>query len=421
MRGPRESGQSHGMSEKQPSDGRSGRAPWSLALLGGVVVLGANLSLVGTTETTARGTAALPAAPAADQAAPHAAGSDLFGLVSVSRSGIAESDRPTCMGLLASPGGVGTDGDDVIIGTSSSDVIVAGPGNDIIYGRNGKDVICGGPGNDNLVGGRNPWDWSQARHGDRLAGGAGDDRLIDSWGFRDKLAGGFGNDRLVSRNGTEHELVGGPGADQLISRDVTDNIMLGGPGPDVLTALSGAGYSRYHSGGPGRDIIDVGPTGDILVGLTGDGDQLTVHGDAYVIPNYWDSPAGVEVDMAAGIVRHIGADPSDPPDIITFLQPVDVSWIVYGSTHDDRMTGSEGDDTFFGLRGNDMLVGYGGSDGLNGFQGDDVIYGGDGDDYSLAGDQGDDVIDGGDGDDSADGGKGNDTCVNVEQTRRCSP
>ena len=59
--------------------------------------------------------------------------------------------------------------------------------------------------------------------------------------------------------------------------------MIGRRGPDVLTALSGSGYSRYHSGGPGRDVIDLGPTGDVGVGLTGDGDQLRIHGDASVV------------------------------------------------------------------------------------------------------------------------------------------
>ncbi|MCW2738122.1 calcium-binding protein [Nocardioides sp.] len=408
------------MSTKRPSQRIGCYAVRSYCFLGSALVLAVALSRVETTKLAPGGAAEVPASHASVHAAPDPAISDPLTFAYVSLIKTAGTDRPTCIGLSASTGGVGTNGDDVIVGTSGRDVIVSGRGNDTIYGRNGKDVICGGPGNDKLVGGRNPWDWSLAKHGDRLAGGAGDDHLIDRWGFRDKLVGGSGNDRLVSSSGTEHKLLGGPGADRLISRDVVDNITIGGRGPDVVTALSGYGYSRYHAGGPGRDILDVGPTGDILVGLTGDGDRLTVHGDAYVVPNYWDSPVGVEVDMVAGTVRRIGGDPT-PADVITFAEPDDVSWILYGSTHDDRMVGGEGDDTFFGLRGDDVLIGYGGSDGLNGFQGADVIHGGDGNDYSLSGDQGDDVIDGGEGDDTADGGKGNDTCLNVEQTRRCSP
>ena len=407
------------MSTKRPTERTCGRAVRSYGVLGGMAVLGVTLSLAEPAEIAAGKTATLPASLASVHAALDPASTNPLTFV-IPGIETPQPDRPTCMGLSASPGGVGTNGDDVIMGTSRRDVIVSGPGNDTIYGRNGKDVVCGGSGNASRWG-RNPWDWSRGNHGDRLAGGTGDDRLIDRWGFRDKLIAGSGNDRLVSSEGTEHKLIGGPGADRLISRDVIDNITLGGRGPDVITALSGAGYSRYHAGGPGRDIIDVGPTGDILVGLTGDGDRLTVHGDAYVVPNYWGSPVGVEVDMAVGTVRPIGADPSHPPDVITFLEPDDVSWILYGSTHDDLMAGSEGDDAFFGLRGDDVLFGHGGRDGLSGFQGADVISGGDGDDYSLSGDQGEDVIDGGDGDDSGDGGKGSDTCINVEQARRCSP
>ena len=178
--------------------------------------------------------------------------------------------------------------------------------------------------------------------------------------------------------------------------------MLGGRGPDVLTALSGSGYSRYHSGGPGRDVIDVGPTGDVGVGLSGDGDLLRVHGDASVVLSFGGSPVGVEVDMTTGTARRVGAAPTDPGDVITFLSPEGDIWVLYGSTHGDRLSGTEGHDMFFALAGNDTLYGNGGDDSLSGFAGDDLI-------------------DGGDGDDNADGGAGNDTCINAEEMEKCSP
>lgn len=395
-------GQSRGMSTERRSDGTSSGRTRSLGLVSGAVMLGATLSVLGTGQLSAAGTTERPAPDMSGQ--PPLPTPDLhpLGLVHLSSTDVAEADRPTCMGLPASVGGIGTAGDDVITGTSGRDVIVAGPGNDIVYGRNGKDVICGGPGDDRLVGGRNQADWSQAKYGDRLSGGTGDDRIVDRWGFADKLIGGTGDDRLVSSNGMQHKVIGGPGADRLTSRNVHDNTMLGGRGPDVLTALSGGGYSRYHAGGSGRDIIDVGPTGDILVGLTGDGDQLRVHGDAYVVPGFSGSPVGVEVDMAAGIARRIGAGPEGPVDVITFLAPELVVWFMYGSDYGDRMSGSDGDDSFSGGAGNDVLVGLGGRDG-------------------LYGDHGDDLIDGGDGDDWADGGAGTDTCLNAEEMEKCEP
>lgn len=400
-----------------------------LLLLGIAVVLGAGTALAGAAEPATRGAGGRSASVnggsgvtgprLADLADPLTGQSAQLSAFTASLLTRPTADRPTCVGLPTTRGGVGTDGDDVIEGTSGNDVIVAGAGNDVIRGRDGKDTICGGPGDDTLVGGRNPADWSKDKHGDRLAGGAGNDRIIDNWGFRDKLIGGSGDDYIRSRSGTEKLLDGGPGADRLISRGGYDTALVGGPGPDVLTALSGAGYNRYHAGDEGRDIIDIGPNGDLVVGLTGDGDQLTVHGDAYVVPGFWNSPVGVEVDMAAGTARRIGADPADPADTITFLAPAKADWLAYGSNHDDVLRGTDGGDIFFGIRGDDTIFGYGDGDGLSGFEGDDVIYGGDGDDFSIDGGQGDDFLDGGEGEDSAEGGKGTDTCVNAESVSKC--
>ncbi|MEF1311505.1 type I secretion C-terminal target domain-containing protein, partial [Vibrio mytili] len=52
-----------------------------------------------------------------------------------------------------SPLGVGSDGDDVLNGTASADILLGGEGNDIISGDTGEDIIVGGLGNDILTGG----------------------------------------------------------------------------------------------------------------------------------------------------------------------------------------------------------------------------------------------------------------------------
>lgn len=387
------------MSTERRSDGTSCGRARSLGLLSGAVMLGATLSVLGTAELSAGGTTERPAPGISGQPSLRTGDLHPLGIVDLSSIDVAEADRPTCMGLPASVGGIGTAGDDVITGTSGRDVIVAGPGNDIVYGRNGKDVICGGPGDDKLVGGRNPADSSKAEHGDRLSGGPGDDRIVDNGGSRDRLVGGTGNDRLRSRKGTEKVLLGGAGDDRLVSDNGYDTALLGGRGADVLTALTGGGISRYHFGGPGRDVIDVGPTGDVVVALTGDGDQLRVHGATSLLPVFGHSPVGVEVDMRTGTARRVGADPAAPVDVITFLSPQADIWVLYGSPHADQLNGTEGDDMFFALGGNDIVYGNGGNDSLSGFGGDDFI-------------------DGGDGDDSADGGAGTDTC-NAEEAAKC--
>lgn len=370
-----------------------------MGILSGAVTLGATLSVLGTIQLSTSGSTERPAEGMTGQSSLRTTDLRALGLVDLSLLDGAQADRPTCMGLPASVGGVGTAGDDVITGTSGRDVIVAGTGNDTVYGRDGKDVICGGPGEDNLVGGRNPADWSRAKHGDRLSGGPGDDRIVDNWGFKDKLIGGTGDDRLLTRKGTEKALLGGPGADRLISDGGYDAALLGGRGADVLTALSGGGYSRYHFGGPGRDVIDVGPTGDVVVALTGDGDQLRVHGATSLLPVFWRSPVGVEVDMRTGTARRVGADPAAPGDVITFLSPNAGMWFLYGSRHADQLNGTDGDDRFSALAGNDTVYGNGGDDFLAGYGGDDFI-------------------DGGDGADSADGGAGTDTC-HAEEAAKC--
>jgi hypothetical protein len=101
---------------------------------------------------------------------------------------------PTCNGLPATC--VGTDGDDLILGSEVTDVIVALAGNDVVHGDVGTDTICGGPGNDSLFG---------AKDSDTMLGEEGDDWLFGAPGD-DDLQGGPGNDVLW----------GGPGQDKLV-------------------------------------------------------------------------------------------------------------------------------------------------------------------------------------------------------------
>jgi Ca2+-binding RTX toxin-like protein len=153
------------------------------------------------------------------------------------------------------------------------------------------------------------------------------------------------------------------------------------------------------AGGPGTDVLTVGGDADAGVGLTADGDHIRTRDAAWVYLSYQDSPGPVEVDLAAGTVRLIGAAVADT---ITHLTGVPEFYFMYGTDGDDRMSGGDDRDVLFGLAGDDILSGLGGDDGLDGFEGDDMI-------------------DGGDGKDSANGGPGSDTCVNAEQVSGCSP
>lgn len=96
----------------------------------------------------------------------------------------------------------GTDGPDVIFGSSFADVINALGGNDIVCGGAGDDTINGGGGSDNLNGLLGNDTINGGPGNDTISGGPGNDRL-NGEGGNDRLTGGFDADAFS----------GGPGAD----------------------------------------------------------------------------------------------------------------------------------------------------------------------------------------------------------------
>ena len=87
----------------------------------------------------------------------------------------------------------GTDGFDILVGTSGDDVICGFGGNDLIIGGRGDDVIFGGAGNDVIFG---------SRGDDDLFGEAGDDVVFGGRG-NDHLSGGLGADLLIGGRGDD--------------------------------------------------------------------------------------------------------------------------------------------------------------------------------------------------------------------------
>lgn len=109
---------------------------------------------------------------------------------------------PTCNGLPATC--VGTDGDDLILGSEVADVIVALAGNDVVHGDVGNDTICGGPGIDSLFGAKDSDTLLGEEGDDWLFGAVGDDDLRGGPGY-DVLWGGPGQDKLSGGDG-EHDV-----------------------------------------------------------------------------------------------------------------------------------------------------------------------------------------------------------------------
>jgi Ca2+-binding RTX toxin-like protein len=128
---------------------------------------------------------------------------------------VAADDAPTCEGtpatIVAAGGGpvFGTDGDDVIVGTTAADTI---------YGLGGNDLICGAP------------DGATTDGGDTIYGGDGDDNIVGMLG-NDTLYGEGGNDGLVGGDFTGEP--GNPGSSGGNGDDILDgdNVDQNGEGP----------------------------------------------------------------------------------------------------------------------------------------------------------------------------------------------
>jgi len=117
--------------------------------------------------------------------------------------------------------------------------------------------------------------------------------------------------------------------------------------------------------------------------LTGNGGADRLDGGAGIDSAFYDdSTVGVFVNLATGR-GHWGSAEGDTLVSIEY---------VYGSYHNDTITGNDESNDLYGLSGNDNLRGGGGVDGLAGDEGDDNLVGGGGADY-LEGGNGDDTVD----------------------------
>lgn len=228
-------------------------------------------------------------------------------------------------------------------------------------------------------------------------GGLVGDTLLGSKG-NNLLSGMDGNDLLDGRGGAD-SLVGGDGED----------LLLGGTGDDVL---SGGNDNDRLSGDAGADRIDGGDNGPELVvhPIFSPGippwNFAALRGD---VVSYETSTEGVRVDLTLKGPQS-GGDAQG--DLLTNIESVS------GSAMNDVLTVSGG--YAWGNGGQDVLYGGHASDGLIGGLGGDTLFGGGGDDL-LLGDEQDpaalgtakpgaeaDELYGGDGNDFLVGGAGGD-------------
>ena len=265
---------------------------------------------------------------------------------------IASAVVPRCLGKRATI--VGTARADLIKGTARGDVIVGLGGSDVIRGLGGGDRICGGNGSDKLIGGDRI---------DVLQGEAGNDTL-GGGGGNDALFGGAGSDRFSG--GTGFDLASFFFAPSGVQADLTAGTAAGGEGTDTLTGIEDLEGSRYDdalTGDPGENFFYPGEGNDAVNGGGGTTDLV----------DFFFSLNGVSVDLTAGTATGEGTD-----TLAGIGQ-------VFGSRHDDTITGDANANSLYGGPGTDTIFGAAGDDSLDGGEGTDTLDGGDGTDTCTTG------------------------------------
>lgn len=279
-------------------------------------------------------------------------------------------------------------GDRVIRGTETNDILTGPGGNDTIDGKDGADRISGGDGNDYLLGGAGRDQLTGSNGNDVLNGGSEGDLLLGGAGI-DTLVGDIGDDFLDGGTGND-VLDGGSGQNRLIFQQ--------GDGQDLVRGPATAGgadrtsielVTSYAVGSLGASPVGIAST---EVVLTRTGNNLVIDrndgADRVTVESYFESASAnlypihslVFSDTAwnnADINSRVVYGPSEPPPSAT---PGSTQT---GTDGNDTLTGTTGPDTLYGRAGSDVLSGGAGNDFVNGELGNDLLIGGAGDDMLI--------------------------------------
>lgn len=349
----------------------------------------------------------------------------------------------------------GTGGKDHIFGLAGHDNLFGGGGNDFLYGGSGDDVLHGGAGNDLL----NPGDNLSY---DQIRSSAGNDTMV----FSDMLIGYVDVVYADEAKGITVEIDGNAGTGTVTKKSGTDTLV------DVDVPMQAA-YMPQGIGGMAitgtryDDSFTVTAVENGWLAVRGnegtDSYDLTIEKDAIVRLDLRDGATGVDVDVAAGLIKDDGHGNTETLDVTSNGGRLELR----GTDYDDRLVGSNGADSFIlrggddyadggsgvdlirydrsgvdyvdanlaknkatgiwngmefahkiknmedlrGSRdGDDKLTGNGKANEIRGRGGDDKLTGKGGKD-DLRGESGDDVINGGGGRDRLTGGSGDDVLL----------
>ena len=319
---------------------------------------------------------------------------------------------------------IGSNYDDTVTGTDTTNVFYAKDGADTLIGNDGNDTLYGENGADTLLGGRGE---------DRLFGGDGttDDSTEDMASYIDVNSGigiqvdltkdnTVGNARVINDGYNtndyleEIEHIRGSNYKDYIIGDANANRFLGESGDDTLY------------GGAGNDTLDGGVGNDTMRGEAGS-DTMT-GGDGVDVADYSNATGAIEVDLANYDINgfNVSQDGFGDKDRLEGVENI------IGTTSTDTIVGDIANNMFEGGDGDDTLKGGSGLDTLYGDAGNDTFFGGADADYMDGGSQSGDTADTGDivdySDVSANGvhvdlsnhyatGDGNDQIYNIENIR----
>ena len=297
---------------------------------------------------------------------------------------------------------LGTNGSDHKDGTDLADTMYGFDGDDELYGKDGNDVFIGGTGNDRLHGGDdNDLFWggpaiAGASYGyDETSDGQGDDTFYGDGGF-DTVSYRYASSNVVVHLGNGSASGSAIGHDTLVGIDhaigsqlIQGDLMVGREddffgyqGDDYLEGLAGNDtlYGRGGDdrlvGGTGNDVLSGEDDDDVLKGddgddflLGGEGDDIMSGGAGTDTVSYSNTSEGILLSLtySAGNGYHDG---DGGKDTLSSIENV------YGSHHNDDITGSLVANKLFGKDGDDYLNGGDGNDTLDGGRGYDTLWGG---------------------------------------------
>ena len=249
-------------------------------------------------------------------------------------------------------------GNDIIelVGILSDSELTGGSGDDQLLGGDGVDQLNGGIGADFLSGGDN---------NDVLLAGPGDDFLEGGAGD-DILDGGLGTDSVSYDKATGS-----------VTIDLPGNVVLDGDGTeDTITSIEqfelsdhndqfmGDGADNTVDGGAGDDILNGGAGNDFVIGGPG-ADTINGHSETDAT-SYFNSKAGVHVDLETGAVFSGGGSDADGDQLISIENLI-------SSGEDDEIRGDDAENMLYATWGDDVVEGRGGADELNGGPGNDTV------------------------------------------------